>query len=487
MEPTDLNTRVRELEAEVERLRAEAEGFRKEAGGALRQLAFIAERQRELLEDTRATAAAVAAIKSSVSWRLLQTWWRVRRSLRGPRMRLRGWSPRARLRRRRPIARLVHQAPLGVNVAGYLSTESGMGEAARASIRSIDAAGIPRALNNVDSYLRKQDTAYTDFTTANPHPFNLVHLNADNMADFWRRRGRAYFRDRYTIGYWFWELSAFRTDWLDAFDHVDEVWVASEFGRRCLEPVSPVPIVKMSLPVTAPEARAVGRAHFNLPEGPRVFLFMFDVSSQIERKNPRAVLRAFRQADLAHDQAVLVLKFTNSGHDPDAVRLLRHEAEGLNVVMMDGYMDRADLGALLNVADCYVSLHRAEGYGLTMAEAMLLGKPVIATAYSGNMEFMTPETAFLVDYKEVPLLRDYGPYLRGSVWADPDVAHAGRLMRDVVKKRDRAAAVGARAAAYVAEHHHPARTGQAVRRRLEAIRSGAAAHGAAPATQERAR
>jgi glycosyltransferase involved in cell wall biosynthesis len=253
---------------------------------------------------------------------------------------------------------------------------------------------------------------------------------------------------------------------------VDEVWVASEFGRACLDQVSPVPVVKMPLPVVAPDPPTVGRAHFGLPERAFIFLFMFDVSSQTERKNPRAVVRAFRQADLAHEQAVLVLKYSNTAYDPEAVRLLREEAEGLNVVLLDGYMERTELAALLSVADCYVSLHRAEGFGLTMAEAMRLGKPVIATAYSGNMDFMTPDTAYLVDHRIVPIVRDYGPYLRGFVWADPDVEHAARLMRDVVENRDEAARRGSLAAAHIAAGWHPGVTGEAVRRRLEAIRSG---------------
>jgi glycosyltransferase involved in cell wall biosynthesis len=365
----------------------------------------------------------------------------------------------------------VRDLPLGVNVAGYLSTESGMGEAARASIRSLEAAGVPMVLTNVGSRLRTQDVSYSGFTDDNPHPFNLVHLNGDNMAGFAAARGRAYFRNRYTIGYWFWELSKWRDDWLEGFNHVDEVWVASEFTRVCLAEVSPVPIVTMPLPFVLPDAPPLGRAHFGIPEGSTAFLLTFDVSSQTERKNPLGAIRAFRRAALPRKAATLVLKYTNAEYDREAVRRFHEEAEGLDVVMLDGYMSRPELTALMTACDCYLSLHRGEGFGMTMGEAMLLGKPVIATNYSGNVDFMTADNSYLVDYRIVPLTRDYGPYMRGYVWADPDVAQAAHFIRQVALDRDAAADKGARARRDVLATRMPDRTGAAMRARLEAIRA----------------
>ncbi len=369
------------------------------------------------------------------------------------------------------IARAVRERPLGVNLAGYLSTESGMGEAARASIRSLEAAGVPMALMNVGSRLRTQDLSYTTFTRDNPHPFNLVHLNGDNMAGFAVARGRAYFRDRYTLGYWFWELSKWRDDWLEGFNHVDEVWVASEFTRACLAEVSPVPVITMPLPFVLPEPPPLGRAHFGLPQGPTVFLLTFDVSSQTERKNPLGAIRAFRRAALPRGTATLVLKYTNAEYDPEAVRRFHEEAEGLDVTMLDGYLSRPELTALMSASDCYLSLHRGEGFGMTMGESMLLGKPVIATNYSGNVDFMTPENSYLVDYRIVPLTRDYGPYMRGNVWADPDVAQAAQFIRQVALDRTAAADKGRLARRDIEATRTPALTGAAMRARLDALRA----------------
>lgn len=441
---------------------------------ALDELARLGRRQHDLREDIRLTRIHVDDIRGSRTWRVLEVYRRAR--LRAGLSGLNLTAVQAAVRRRRvhrPLPRAVREQPPGVNVAGYLDAESGMGEAARASVRSLDAASVPAALNNVPSLLRTGDASCRHrFTAANPHPFNLVHLNGDNMPAFAAARGRQYFRGRYTIGYWFWELSRLRPDWVPFAGYVDEVWAATRFVQEAVRASCNVPVVRMPLPVVLPPLPALGRGDFRIPDGPRVFLYIFDVSSQTERKNPAAAIRAFRRAALPHDAAVLVLKFTNPEYDRAGVRRLYEEASGLNVVFLDTYLDRPDLCALINLADCYLSPHRAEGFGLTLLEAMRLGKPVIGTAYSGNTDFMTAENSYLLDYSLTTLTRDYGPYFRGAVWADPDVDHAARLIRDVVEHPGEAAARGARARADVERDWNPDVTGRAVRERLDAIRAG---------------
>jgi glycosyltransferase involved in cell wall biosynthesis len=437
----------------------------------LAEIDAVIARQREVAKDTAEAAAVLAAMKASVTWRSLEMYRAARLYLRARGMQWRGTRARAAFAAKpRGIHAAVRELPVGLNVAGYLSTESGMGEAARASIRSIQAAGLPFVLTNVESKLRNQDLTFTTFTDANPHPFNLVHLNGDNMAAFAAARGKAYFRDRYTIGYWFWELSRWRDDWMDGFNHVDEVWVASEFTRACLADVSPLPVTVVPLPFVLPDPPSLGRAHFGLPDPSTLFLLTFDVSSQTERKNPLGAIRAFRRAALPRGSAALVLKFTNAEYDRDAVRRFHEEAEGLDVIMLDGYMSRPELTALMNACDCCLSLHRSEGFGMTIGEAMLLGKPAIATNYSGNVDFMTDENSYLVDYRTVPLTRDYGPYMRGNVWAEPDLAQAGRFMRDVALNPAAAREKGRIARRDMLRDRMPEATGGAIRTRLEAIR-----------------
>ena len=445
-----------------------------EAQSAVDELRRLAARREALDLDIRVTRAHVDDIRTSRSWRALEVYRRARAraGFSGASIGALQAALRARRSHRRVAAR-VRTAPIGVNVSGYLDTESGMGEAARASIRALTAAGVPVALNNVTSKLRAGDATYRDaFADANPHPFNLVHLNADNLPAFAARRGRKYFTDRYTIGFWFWELSVFRDEWVPFAGYVDEVWAATHFVREAIAAKCAVPVHRMRLPIVLPPLPPKGRAHFGIPEGPRVFLYIFDVSSQTERKNPLGAIRAFRQAQLPASDAVLVLKFSNPEYDRAGVRRLHEEARGLNVVMLDGYLDRPDLAALLNVADCYLSPHRSEGYGMTLLESMALGKAVIGTAYSGTMDFMAPDLSYPLDHTLVTITRDYGPYMRGAVWADPDLDQAARFIREIVAAPHEAAARGARAKAMVESLYSPAATGAAMRARLDAIRAG---------------
>lgn len=440
----------------------------------IEELRRIERRRAQLARQIDQTEQQIEAIRGSGPWKMLEAYRRAR-----VRAKFSGLSAHAlRAARRahsahRRVPSAVRTTPLGVNVAGYLDTESGMGEAARANIRSLDAAGVPLALNNVPSALRTGETTYrAAFSDANPHPFNLVHLNADNMPTFAAARGPAYFRDRYTIGYWFWELAAFRDDWVPLAGYVDEVWAATRFVQQSIQSKCKVLVRRLPLAVVLPPLPPHGRAHFGIPAAPAAFLYIFDVSSQTERKNPYGAIRAFRRAALPHDAAVLVLKFSNPEYDRAGVRRLYEEARGLNVVMLDGYLDRPDLCALMNAADCYLSPHRAEGLGLTLLESMRLGKPVIGTAYSGNMDFMTDDNSYLLDYELVTLARDYGPYMAGAEWAAPDIDRAAALIRRVVDHRDEARAKGARARAMVERDYSPEVIGAAMRERLDAVRAG---------------
>lgn len=448
----------------------------RETEDALADLARTSRRQQEVSARIDQLRRHAANITGSRSWRALEAYrrTRIRLGLSG----LSTMAVRAAVRRRFPpraIPAAVARAPIGVNVSGYLDAESGMGEAARASIRSLEAAGVPLALNNVPSQQRTADDSYrARFGLDHPHPFNLVHLNSDNMPAFAARRGPGYFKDRYTIGYWFWELAALPPDWVMYSGYVDEVWTASRFVRDAVAAAVRVPVQLMTLPIVLPPLPPRGRAYFGIPEGPAVYLYIFDVSSQMERKNPVAAIRAFRQAALPRDAAMLVLKFTNASFDAAGVRRLHEEAAGLNVLMLDGFLDRADLCALINAADCYLSPHRSEGFGMTILEAMSLGKPAIGTAYSAPLDFMTPENSYPIDFTLVPLGRKYGPYPADAMWAEPDIAHAARLIREVVEHREDAAARGARARADVERNRNPAVTGRAMRARLESIQRGTA-------------
>jgi len=193
---------------------------------------------------------------------------------------------------------------------------------------------------------------------------------------------------------------------------------------------------------------------------------MADFHSYPERKNPLGAVQAFKMAFGDRREVGLVVKTVNSHSDPAAFGALEEAARGSNVIIRDGYIDRAALHGLFRCCDCFVGLHRSEGFGLPLAEMMYLGKPVIATAYSGNLEFMNPGNAYLVNYRLVELEQDYGPYKRGNVWAEADLEHAAALMRAAAEDEATTRAIAARGAEDVRRELSPARVGERMRQRL---------------------
>ena len=364
--------------------------------------------------------------------------------------------------------------PFGVNVAGYIHGEFGTAEGARASIRSLAAVNIPTAMNNVDTHVhRHEDFSFDNISDTNPYKVNLVHVNADQSHEFVNQKGRKYLFDRYNIGYWFWELSRFPEQWHSAFEYFHEIWVASKFTQESIARSSPIPVVKMTFPVKLDENQGVpNRTLFSLPEHKYLFGFMFDYLSLMERKNPFGLIEAFRNAFNQDDEVMLVIKTINSEYAPEKAALLQEGARGCNVRFIDRHVTPYEMSMLMASFDSFISLHRSEGFGIGMAQAMFLRKPVIATGYSGNMDFMDHNNSFLVRYKLVELEKDYGPYEKGNVWADPNLDHAAELMQLVVSNRPLAMKIAQRAETDVKSKMSFEITGQEMKARLLLVTKG---------------
>jgi hypothetical protein len=226
------------------------------------------------------------------------------------------------------------------------------------------------------------------------------------------------------------------------------------------------------IPVQFPPVQARSRADLGLPAEKFLFLSSFDYLSVFKRKNPLAVVTAFTRAFGPGEGAGLIIKCINHERDPGAHAELRAAAAmHPDVQVIDRYLSPFDNSSLAASCDCYVSLHRAEGFGLGPAEAMWLGKPVIATAYSGNLDFMTASNSLLVDYRMVAIGAGADPYPADAHWAEPDLQHAAMLMRGLFDNPERARQLGAIAAADIRRTHSPAAAGEIMRRRLEAIRA----------------
>ena len=240
---------------------------------------------------------------------------------------------------------------------------------------------------------------------------------------------------------------------------LDEIWVSSEYNREIYERVATIPVRNVGMAVEPlPDGEPLARASFGLAADECVFLTTFDSFSFIERKNPLAVLAAFQQAFPAGagDRVRLILKTQNRTrvNDLHQVRIWQDIDEVVRrdprITIVDETLGYRHLLGLKTMCDCYVSLHRSEGWGFGLIEAMQLEKPVIATAYSGNMDFCRPDNCYLVEFDLItPIPSEYIYVERGSLWADPSVASAAAHMRDVYLRPEQAKARGRVAADFV--------------------------------------
>ncbi len=337
----------------------------------------------------------------------------------------------------------------GVNVIGFLSTTNGIGQAAR---------GYARAFQKLSWNVQCGDISLTpdtqeplDFETLDPKSASNLNLIVANpfpvqIYDIDKRLGFDLLKRSYNIGSWWWEIdSPPPMSWHKGAAIFDEIWAGTDFVKSIFEKNFELP-VKTVPPLVElfPKANCT-RDHFSWGEDETIFLFLCDFFSIAERKNPLNLIKAFRSAFSKDEKARLVIKVINEAADLQYWQAMRDACGDARISLVNKKLSRTDVDSMMNLADCYVSLHRAEGFGLTLAESMLGAKPVIATGYSGNMDFMSEDNSYLVPYELVEIDREHRPYSKGSIWAEPDPLIAGQLMREVFENPERARAKGEKA------------------------------------------
>ncbi len=338
--------------------------------------------------------------------------------------------------------RLPPPARAGIAIAGELSRASGLGEAARLIRLALEGMGIATWQLDVGDRLPGGTSGVRRMDSPPAGAPLLLHVNAPTLAWALLRLPRGLLRGRRVIAYWAWELPVVPASWRQALPFVHEIWVLSRFTgdavAKLLPPGSRIALRVVPIPVaiSPPRPSTRRRADFGLPQDAVIVLVVFNLASSFVRKNPLAAIAAFRQAFADRRDRLLLLKVGHTEHYPDDLILLKDSIAGAsNIRIETELLSTPDLHALIACADIVMSLHRSEGFGLVPAEAMLLGRPVVVTGWSGNMEFMDADSAALVEYRLVPAVDARGVFeAPGAVWAEPDpvdaAAHLVRLADD---------------------------------------------------------
>ncbi len=362
----------------------------------------------------------------------------------------------------------------GVNLLGYFRYDSGLQEEIVQKAAAFRRAGYRTALRDFPVCYPRDWRDADDYTAPELFPVSIHTVGAGEWVDrHYQRTGLHPRPGAYRVVNWLWELEAFPREAIDHAGVIDEVWTPSTFCTEAVRKVVGDRPVHTLLPAVAlPAFAPLPRSHFGLPDDRLLFLFMFDMGSVMERKNPLGLIAAFREAFGTGDRTHLAIKVSRATARPADRDRLMAAADAAGVTVIDRVMPRAEALALMATCDAYVSLHRSEGFGFTLAEAMLMGKPTVGTNYSAPLDFMTPANSLLVDYRRATLDREHGPYPAGAAWAEPSVGHAAERMRWVAANREEAAALGAKGRDEVAALLSQEAAGRRMLARVEEIRAG---------------
>lgn len=362
---------------------------------------------------------------------------------------------------------------MGINLIGNIQADTGLGQSMRLVSDIFEEMGEPYCIHQ---FFVPPGPSMTDHTYDAriredlPYDVNVIHVNASEFTVAFINMGQKVWDHRYNIAYWLWELEEFPEEWLGCFGLVDEVWTPADFITNTLKKLTDKPVYTVPYCVEAPTDTAFDRKYFGLPDDKFLFLMMFDSGSIMERKNPDSVFAAYRQAfGMDNDNVGIVVKI-NEYSDRD-IEYIHKSLQGYkNVYILSDTYTKVQVNSLTACVDVFVSLHRAEGFGLVLAEAMIVGTPTIATNWSANTEFVDGESACLVDYEMIELDRDIPPYKKGYHWADANVGQAAEYMKRLYEDRDFYESIVQNGRRCVAKRLNMERSTRIVKERLEKIR-----------------
>ena len=325
---------------------------------------------------------------------------------------------------------------LSINYIGFLDGDFGLANAAKSNIQALEKRGIE---------VKKINFSYKEKTQIEEHDnlITIIHINPDGLFHLFDDIDLHSLENKYLIAFWAWEFSEIPLETKKYITFFNEIWTPSNFCVDAFSKNSIVPVIRIPHSIQE-KVSYFSKKELQIPENKFIYLTIFDADSYVERKNPFTTITAFEKIFHKNNQeACLIIKTKNlSRFESILKRITDISNNNSSIILIDEKFSNEKLDSLLIHSDCLISLHRSEGFGLTMAEAMQLGKPVIATAYSGNLDFMNSFNSYLVNYKLIEVKEDFGLIKRGMIWADPIMSDASEKIKQVFDNQKKATEVG---------------------------------------------
>lgn len=345
--------------------------------------------------------------------------------------------------------------PQGINLIGDISAETGLGQSIRILASMLQNGEIPFCVKQVNLHGQLEHNDHTwkqKIVDKVQYSVNVITIIPETWPEDYCALENEILDGRYNIAFWLWELEEFPDRWVSCIETVDEIWTPSEFVSRSIRQKTDKPVITVPYIVEMKNDIKYDRKYFGFPKEKFLFLTMYDFISISERKNPEAVIKAYMQAFPEENEGVGIVIKVNHAEKKKMEELAGKLAGYKNVYFITRNLTRQEVDSLMAVTDVLVSLHRSEGFGLPVAEAMALGKPVITTNWSATTEFTDTDCACPVDYQLISLKKTIGPYEKGNYWADADVAHAAAYMKRLWEDKEYAEKIGRNAKTYISAH-----------------------------------
>ncbi|TCU16472.1 glycosyltransferase family 4 protein [Rhizobium sullae] len=340
------------------------------------------------------------------------------------------------------LQRLVPKSPLAfdpdkpLEVVGYFSMAAGVGESARLCVGALSDSGL--GIQSADVSTRSGESSLVEWAPsrvpATRPGTRIWHLNPPMLPRAILRKGIGNFPRAFNIGYWAWELEEVPAEWRNAMRYMNAIFVPSEFTKRAIQPFTSAPVIIVPHPVTEKPAAEGVRRKFAIEEDAFLVSFIFSAGSSINRKNPQAVIKAFQIFSAEYPNAFLLMKTSGDIGKDEGLQALARSVEGSSRIrIVTDNLTSSEINGLIRDSDAYLSLHRSEGFGLTVAEAIMQRTPVVSTKWSGTVDFCDSENTWLVESPLVPVADEHPEFarLKNAVWADPSPEQAAAHLRQI--------------------------------------------------------